>query len=469
MLSAQMSVEEFRRFVAEVFGAPTAVVRSDPRQNTGAPFEVGKGRPAEGGNEAGGDPAEAKDPKRVARDEPTVVDRGETVRSRVRPDYAARGLRAGAFMLFPEVTVSGIYDDNVYLDSRDEEADVLTVLQPRLRLVSNWGRHALEADLGAALGFYARISDENYQDFHAMVDGRIDVSAVSEIRAGVGARKLHGERDSPDDADALRPNEYYSYTAAADYSREFGRIKLTLGGELERLDYLDNEQLVGGAVTKFNNDDRDRLETFGRARVAYGFNTGSNIYLESRVGRIDYDAGGDDNPVPADSVDRDSMDYRTVVGIESDFDGIVFGNLFAGYIRRDFDDGDLSTIDGLTVGGKLTWNVTPLTTVAADAGRTISTTTISGASGAIVTEAGITVDHELLRNVILQFKTHWKESDYDGIDRVDDTVKVGVGADVLLNRNFTLSADYTHAERFSDSSDDEYSQNLVRLSLKTKF
>lgn len=469
MISAQTSIEEFRRFVEEIFGSPTAVVTTrDPRPPEINP-EAG-GNPAQGGAiKAAEDAAKAKRPKRVATDELIAVDRGETVRSRVRPEYAALGLRAGSFMLFPEFAVSEIYDDNVYLDGRDEEADFITVLRPRLRLASNWGRHALEAELGAALGFYARITDEDFQDFHAKVDGRIDVSAVSQIRAGVGVSKLHNERDSPDDADSLRPTEYYSYTAAADYIRDFGRVRLTVGGELARLDYLDNEQLVGGVVTEFNNDDRDRLESFGRARVAYAFRSGSNIYLESKFGRIDYDAGGDDNPVPADAVDRDSMDYRAVVGIESDLDGIVFGNLYAGYIRRDFDDSDLATIDGFTVGGMLTWNATPLTTIVADAGRTISTTTISNASGAIVTEAGITVDHELLRNVILQFKTRWKESDYDGIDRVDDTVKVGLGADVLLNRNFTLSADYTHAERLSASSDDEYSQNLIQLNLKAKF
>lgn len=467
MISAQMSVEEFRRFVEEVFGAPTAVVNS---KGPSAPVI----NPEAGGNRVETDRIKAagygaKERRQVTTDEIVVATRGETVRSRVRPDYTAPGLRAGAFMLFPELSVTEIYDDNVYLDSRGEEADFITVLRPNLRLVSNWNRHALEAELGGALGFYARISDEDYQDIHAKLNGRIDVSALSQIRAGVAFRKLHSERDSPDDTDALRPTEYYSYAATADYSREFGRVKLTLGGEIERLDYLDNEQLGPGGAIEFNNDDRDRLETFGRARAAYAFNTGSNVYLESRFGRIDYDAGRDDNLVPANAVDRDSMDYRTVVGIESDLDGIVFGNLYAGYIRRDFDDGDLSTIEGFTVGGNLTWNVTPLTTIAADAGRTISTTTISGASGAIVTEAGVTVDHELLRNVILQFKTRWKESDYDGIDRVDNTVKVGVGADVLLNRNFTLSADYTHAERLSDSSDDEYSQNLLLLSLKTKF
>lgn len=462
-----MSAAEFRRFVEEIFGAPTAVVTPNGPPAPDISPEAGGNRVATDRIKAAADRAEKRRP--VTTDEIVVVDRGETVRSRVRPDYAALGLRAGAFMLFPELSVTEIYDDNVYLDSRGEEADFITVLRPNLRLISNWNRHALEAELGGALGFYARISDEDYQDVYAKLDGRVDVSALSQIRAGVAFRKLHSERDSPDDTDALRPTEYYSYATTADYIREFGRIKLTVGGEIERLDYLDNEQLGPGGVIEFNNDDRDRLETYGRARAAYVFNAGSNIYLESRFGRIDYDAGRDDNLDPISAVDRDSMDYRTVVGIESDLDGIVFGNVYAGYIRRDFDDRDLSTIEGFTVGGKVTWNVTPLTTVVADAGRTISTTTISNASGAIVTEAGVAVDHELLRNVILQFKTRWKESDYDGIERVDDTFKVGVAADVLLNRNFTLSADYTHAERLSDSSADEYSQNLLLLSLKAKF
>lgn len=475
MLSAQMSVEEFRRFVEEIFGSPTAVVTDDrvqPAAGAQTPEMPGaaktkaktKTQPMEKADKAYGTWAPAKPGGGAAQRAFAVVDRGETVRSRARPDYDALGLHAGAFILFPEFAVSETFDDNIYRKRHGEKSDFVSVLYPNLRVVSNWNRHALEADIGGALGFYARNSQEDYQDFHALLNGRIDVSAVSQIHAGAGVRKLHEERDSPDDADALRATEYYDYSASADYSREFGRVKLTLGGTVDRLDYLDNKKLDGANVVELNNDDRDRVESFGRVRVAYAFKTASDIYLESAIGRIEYDASRDDS-----LLDRDAMDYRSVVGIESDLDGVVSAGLFAGYIRRDFDDTAFSTIDGLTVGGKVVWNATPLTTVTADADRTISTTTINNASGALVTEAGITVDHELLRNVILQLKTRWKESDYNGIDRVDDTFRVGLGADLLLNRNFTLSANYSHAERLSNSSDNEYSQNLLLLSLKTKF
>ena len=74
--------------------------------------------------------------------------RGTAVDRRSNPDYAPLGVRAGAFLIRPSVTVAGQYDDNVFADERNTIDDYVLVVQPRLTAGTNWGRHALNFRTG---------------------------------------------------------------------------------------------------------------------------------------------------------------------------------------------------------------------------------------------------------------------------------------------------------------------------------
>jgi hypothetical protein len=455
--SAQMTAEEeLRRFMDSVYSPPNPVVVPDL---TRAPEVEPEGQPTSLR------PRSQAQTYRTRREDYATVPRGETVRSRERPDYAARGIRTGGLLFFPRLDLSEVYDDNIFRDPDGEEADLISVVSPNLRVRSDWNNHELAADIGADLGFYAFNPSEDFQDFHARFGGRLDVTSQSELRGIAAVERLHDDRDSPDDTAAIDPTVFYEYTVGADYVHRVGRIRYLVGGAVDRIDYLDNKQLdAGGNVVGLDNDDRDRTEAGGRARVGYQFRPLSEIFVETQVARLIYDKVPDDN-----GFDREAMLYRAEVGIETDFDGIIFGELRAGYLAKDFDDPAFGLIDGPSFGGALTWNVTQLTTVTAEAERTIRPTTLQNSSGALATSAGITVDHELMRNVILEFNAAWRQSDYEDIDRLDDTFRVGIGAEYLVNRNFAVSARYSYGERFSNDPGAEYSNNLLSLTLQAKF
>ena len=74
------------------------------------------------------------------------------------------------------------------------------------------------------------------------------------------------------------------------------------------------------------------------------------------------------------------------------------------------------------------------------------------ASSSTETNLSVTVEHELLRNVILSGNAGYIHDDYNGISRTDDTYQVGAGAKYLLNRNLRLSADITYSSRSSTST-----------------
>ncbi len=83
--------------------------------------------------------------------------------------------------------------------------------------------------------------------------------------------------------------------------------------------------------------------------------------------------------------------------------------------------------------------MTKLTTLGFGVARTIQETTQTGASGYFDAEFDASVDHELLRNLILGARAGISFQEYEGIDRNDEVAKFAISGKYLLSRNFTFS------------------------------
>ena len=152
-----------------------------------------------------------------------------------------------------------------------------------------------------------------------------------------------------------------------------------------------------------------------------------------------------------------------------DFGGLLFGDFFAGYTQRDFDDSRLSTIDGPDFGVDLTWYVTPLTTIVGSASRTIEETTILGASGYFASRGALSIDHELLRNLLILLDGGFQNNDYEGITRSDDIVTARAEARYLINRHAYLSGSYRFRRRDSDAINQDFTDNSGVVSVKLQY
>ncbi|WP_455385404.1 outer membrane beta-barrel protein, partial [Acidihalobacter prosperus] len=47
-----------------------------------------------------------------------------------QPTINATGLSLGSFLLYPEIALTGMYDDNIYFTRTERKADTITVLSP---------------------------------------------------------------------------------------------------------------------------------------------------------------------------------------------------------------------------------------------------------------------------------------------------------------------------------------------------
>ncbi|MEW6092282.1 MAG: outer membrane beta-barrel protein, partial [Pseudomonadota bacterium] len=124
-------------------------------------------------------------------------DRNVSVRDRARPGYDAVGVRAGAFTIFPEASVRGAYNDNIYATDVNTESDFITTLGARVSAVSTWSRHSLNLRAGLAQQLYADNNDEDRLDWDVGGDGRIDITRDTNISGGLSYAQLHEDRGSP--------------------------------------------------------------------------------------------------------------------------------------------------------------------------------------------------------------------------------------------------------------------------------
>jgi hypothetical protein len=389
-----------------------------------------------------------------------------TVQDRPRPDYDPLGIRAGSFLIFPSVSLSGTYNDNVFATKDDTESDFGAILSPQVDVNSNWSRHALNFAAGATGAAWADYQQNNYLDAFASTTGRLDIQRSDIVSGTLKISRLHDSRDNPDSNEGGTDidNEgnltrYYEGVADTQYRHNFNRIYTVIGGGVERLKFIDNGQ-------SSTESRRDRTEYGARTRVGYQISPRLGTFVQGNYNYRDYDT--DD-----EGQDRTSWGYRASVGTTVDITGLVFGEMSIGYTERDYDSSEFKDSSGVGADGSLTWNVTPLTSIILNASSGILETTVEvdgePASGNLQNTVGIDVTHELLRNVLLNANAGYIRDDFEGVSRTDNIFNAGVGASYLVNRNLSLNATYEFTTRNSDAGGDEYTGNIVLVGFTVKY
>jgi len=381
----------------------------------------------------------------------------DTVTSRERPEVAPLGARAGAFRLYPSLTLSESYNDNIFSTDNNEESDFITLIRPALNLESLWGRHNLSLHADATLGRYGDNGSENFDDYSAGFDGIMEIDHAQSIYTKYNYLHGHENRSSPDNVSGIEPTELDSNTFNATYRNRFNRIIFELGGEYSSVDF-DDARLANNNI--INNDDRDRDRQEGSVKLGYEYLPEYTAYIRTSVNKVNYDEDTD-----GFGFNRDSDGYAFSVGTDLDLSGVLLGNLYVGYEKQQYDDLLLRDAKGISGGASLIWLPSQMTTVTSSLTRSIEETTLASSSGYFSTGANIVVDHELLRNLLLQARLNLSQDDFEGIDRSDSYFGSGLGATYMLNRHFYLLLDYDYLQRDSDSvtNFDDFSENIFSL------
>ena len=157
-----------------------------------------------------------------------------------------------------------------------------------------------------------------------------------------------------------------------------------------------------------------------------------------------------------------------LLGFEYDFDGVWAGRLGIGYQQRDYNSPQIKALEGPAVEGRVSWSPTQLTTVTFNVARTIEESIRQDAVSYLRTTAGIRVDHEYLRNVLLGGELRADRREYGGSQGSTATDGVvQLNSRWLLNRSLSLVGTYAYTPRLEASgTGPTYDRHLVQLRLR---
>lgn len=390
------------------------------------------------------------------------LQRGETVLERRRPEIEQLGIRAGSFRVLPRLEAGATYDSNVYATKDNHKDDMVWTVRPRLDIKSDFSAHALNFSASADAGRYREYSSENYTDYALQADGRFDVTKSGSFDAALFHRRNHeGRGDINSDAGYVEPVTYRSSGGEAGYTQRFNRVRARVSGSAQYVEY-DDVGLIGGGVAR--QGDRDRWEYATVGRVGYEFLDGYETFVQGTYSwtrhRNDRDAAG---------IDRDSDGYEVVAGLATDLTGLITGEVYAGYLTRNYKDARLEDFGGLSFGGRLNWAVTQLTAITGSLSRSVRETSASPglgtASSYTRTLVALGVDHELLRTLVLNGRLQYRQDDFNGNSRKDDVYTAGLSGTYSMNRYLYVTGGYTYEKRNSSLNTADYSDNLVYLRL----
>jgi hypothetical protein len=381
---------------------------------------------------------------------------GNEVLSRVRPGLDPVGFGVGGFRLYPSVSGSVSYDDNIYNVDRDIRKSTIIAIQPKLSAQSDWARHQIVFDAQALLERYPEVRTENNNQYGATLSGRLDASRSLQLDGQAYAmRSIEARGTSGDLFTRGEPVRFGAIGGGVTARKELGRILLQGGVQADTYSYKDT--WVGSG--RLDQSYRDHHSASFQARLGYQLGAGLTAFVQGTRRQERYDQ-------EAAAATLDSNENVLLGGVRFAITQLISGELGVGYLHRKYRSGAFGATKSFAYDGAVIWNPTTLIALTARARRFIEESPVLAASGIVTDTASVDIDYELLRNVLVNGRVARSQEDYRQMDRRDRRWEGQLAFRYLMNRFAELGLRYDYRrQRGVGLLGRDYRGNEIRLSL----
>jgi hypothetical protein len=404
--------------------------------------------------------------------QPAVAPEFISVDQRPQPEYDSPGLHYGGFILNPSLDVSEEYNSNIY-GLPIVRSDFITTLTPAIDVTSNWNSDAFGFHAEGDIAKHIKFVRDDTTNAIVQANGRLDIFHDQTLSLQAGYQALHEDRSSPDSiaqaqqagigALALFPTPFSVLNGQFDYIYSPSRIGYELIGAINKYAFSNVPTATEGLVI---NSDQNREEYTLTPRLSYSLNANYKLFVQATGDIRSYDTTRDASP---EHFKRSSSGYGIDIGNAFDIDRVITGQFYIGYESQNYDDPRLSSINGVAFGGSVLWNVTQLTSLKLSATRSTQETILQGASGLFDTTVEASVQHEILRNVLISLGVTFDDGDYKGIRQTDDTYGIDATVRWKINRYLTAGASVIYTKRSSNVGIDRFDRDQVMVDVKGQF
>lgn len=372
--------------------------------------------------------------------------------------FAPVGIRVGTFVVTPYVELHGGYDGNA-LRVPNGPGSAFSEIGGGFVARSDWSRHALDIELRGGYTRFYDVDGNNRPNADAVIRSRIDVDSLTRIDTVVrGAITTEAAGSVDAVAGAKEPPLVYQSGIDLGVTRRFNRFEATVAGIIEREDHAPAE-LTDGTTESLTDQN---VTGYGiRLRGAYELMPGVKPFVQVVADHRVYDVVPDSS-----GYNRDSKGITATVGSDFRLSGLLTGSASVGYTWRDYVDPQFDTLSGFVADASLRWEASGLTTVVLGARTAIAETTYSDASGDLIHEVNLEVEHAFRRWLIGTASVAYRIDDYVGSDLTQRTFTVGAGLTYKINRYAELTGEVSHLRLDSSVPGSDYTANVVQVGLR---
>ncbi len=365
---------------------------------------------------------------------------GVTVRSRLRPDYDPPGVRAGSFMIRPQVSESLGYNDNV-LGTTKGKGSFMANTQAQIAANSNWGRNSLGALITVDDRRLPSVSSQDRTDWTASLGGTYE---FGRDQLALAATHISSHQDPTDLATFPfdKPLPFTLDNVHAAYTSLFGRFSLVPSFDYTRLRFSNG--IVGGVQANQGFRNRDIFQ--GAVQLRYEFAPLRNAVVEARGVGTNYVNSSAGATLPG------STGIAVLAGLDYVVSGVWRYRALVGIEQRNFSNPANATTrfksrTAPIAEGNVIWTPTELTTVTGRIVHTIEDPSDETTQGYDYTSARILVDHEYLRNILLRGYVGLQRADYVGVNFNQTLYQGGASVTWLVNRHARVTLSYDLTDR----------------------
>jgi hypothetical protein len=358
------------------------------------------------------------------------MQRGVTVLTRERPLFENLGLHAGDFLVHADAGQS-VGEDTDVTGQASGPASAVARTDASVLAGALWSQAqlGLAADVGENV--FGSLPDQDRTDYAAAAGAG---AAVGRQVLGVGyAHRLVFQTGN--DIGQLRADA--PVREEVDDARASDRVALGWGSLTPNLE-VSSERFgparVGGLSLPQAFRDRDAVQAgvTGRSGPA---EERSLLLVLLGVASLHPDR-------PAGQPDYDQTGALAMAGVDYPSGGVWRYQLLGGVERRAFRDARFSTRVAPVAQAAAIWTPDGMTTVTAQLSRSIEDTSAEGSSGAVYTTARVVLDHEYLRNVLLQARVRLQSAAFAQAGGTQTGAGAGAGATWLVDRHVRVSLNY---------------------------
>jgi len=376
---------------------------------------------------------------------------------------AGEGVQLGPTLLFPVLKVSGTYDDNFYLTSHNPESGWETSIAPSLRIVLPVRRFYLNAEGGLEFLKYYDIDEGDSTDW--FVGAAVGADFPGGLSFKVADRHEVTYLPATQEFGAGEDFTQNNLTATVAYAVS-ASLRLELSG-------------LRKTFTYDLSDDRDRVESSGRAVLYWKFRPEISALFEGAYESFKYDS----------NTAQDNNSTEVALGVTWEFTTKSTGFAKAGYQWKSYDAQDVSlgTEDGeyYTFSGGLNHAFTPRTVLGVELLHESEESDFPENPYYLTTAFGANLSQRLTEKLYARAGARYSSDKYPNATSYDNPyddvtgVESGKRTDATINASLSLGFDITHwlvlellyEGEWRDSTYDtfDYDQNRVTLSAKAVF